>query len=74
MPFTCLLLVVCGEISAFEDPSVGHFVIPLNAEDVAEAVHVEAVQFPLLFGVHCPCFTAIEESADYPGVLHFNLG
>ena len=35
---------------------------------------MEAVQFALLFGVRCPRFAAVEESADYVGVVHCPLG
>ena len=62
------------ETRAFEDLTVGHFVTPLNAEDTVEAAHMEAVQFALLFRVHCSRFAAVEESADYAGVVHCHLG
>ena len=58
-----------GETSSFEDLSIWHFVTPLNAVDAAEAAHVEAVQFALLFGVRCPRFAAVEESGDYCTLL-----
>ena len=35
---------------------------------------MEAVQFALQFGVRCPRFAAVEESADYAGVVHCHLG
>ena len=62
------------ETSVFKDHSIGHFVTPLNAVDAVEAAHVEAVQFALLFVVCCPGFAAVEESADYAGVVHCHLG
>ena len=59
-----------GQTSACKDLGVGHFAAPLYAEDATELAHVGTVQLALLLGIRCPCFTAIEESADDAGVVH----
>ena len=35
---------------------------------------MKAVHFALLFGVRCPPFAAVKESADYAGIVHCHLG
>ena len=35
---------------------------------------MKALNFVLLFGVRCPRFAAVKESADYAGVVHCHLG
>ena len=62
-----------GKTSRLEDLGTGHLVTPMDAEDAAQAVHVEAVQFALLFGVCRPCLAAVEESADDAGIVHCHL-
>ena len=62
-----------GKTSALEDLGIRHLVTPMDADDAAQEAHVEAVQFTLLFGVCCPCLTAVEESADHAGILHCHL-
>ena len=62
-----------GKTSALEDLGIGHLVTSMNAGDAAQAAHVEAVQFALLFEVCCPCLAAVEESADHAGIVHCHL-
>ena len=62
-----------GKTSTLEDLGIGHLVTPMDAEDAAQAAHVEAFQFALLFGVCCPCLAAVDESADDAGIVHCHL-
>ena len=63
-----------GHPSLGQDVDVGDAVLPGDAKESAEAAHVESIQPAFLVGVEGPCFTAVEESAQYTGLVDSHLG
>ena len=51
-----------------------HSVASYNAEDVAYAAHVEAVQLPILLGIYCLYLAAVQECTDDARFVHCYLG
>ena len=69
-----------GKTSTRQDISVGKFVQPGYAQDMADASQVECVEPTLLPGICSPCLAAIQQCADNTGnvdrhiCLHRQLG
>ena len=59
-----------GEADTGKNLGVGHFVVPADAKDATETLHVVTVQLLLLL----PGFTPVQEGADYADFVHCHLG
>ena len=57
----------------FKYLSVRHSVLPLDAEDPAQACCVEVVELASVSAVNCPRLTAIEEGCHHCCSVHFNF-
>ena len=44
-----------------KDLCIWYFLSPVYAKDAPQAAEMEAIELPLVFGICCPCYTAIEE-------------
>ena len=49
------------EASMLKDLCIWYFLSPVYAKDAPQAAEMEAIELPLVFGICCPCYTAIEE-------------
>ena len=62
-----------GKTSTRQDISVGYFVLPGYAQDMADASQVECVKPSLLPSICSPCLAAIQQCADNTGIVDRHL-
>ena len=67
------LRVHTGKTSTRQDISVGYFVLPVYAQDTADASQVECVEPSLLPGICSPCIAAIQQCAGKTGIVGRHL-